>query len=360
MKKILILYTSHTMGHKVIAENIGYYLSEAGCEVRLEDILKVQAGGLVTLTSKFHYFVNKYLPFVWRWLYTNKWFTDQTLKYRLKFAAKNHLATLRLIEEFNPDIVITTQTAASGVAAFLKQEKLFSGKFGIAFSDFHLHRYWLYDQADFYLVNVEEQKQEMVNFGVPSDKIFVVGMTLKPKRLVEALSAKQKFNIGPNDKVVLMSAGSFGFGLNEDLLYELNQKPNIKVIVVTGNNKLQSEKLSAQFGGTNVIVLGFYTPMDDLYAIANLFITKPGGLSVAEGLSWNLPMMVLYMLPGQEELNYNYLSERGLIMPEPIAAAGDILEELEQKSFRKSLRTNPAVSMIASRPEIIVAAVNQI
>ena len=41
MKKILILYTSHTHGHKAVAENIGFYLEQAGYEVKLSDVLKL-------------------------------------------------------------------------------------------------------------------------------------------------------------------------------------------------------------------------------------------------------------------------------------------------------------------------------
>ena len=45
MKKILILYTSVGLGHKVIAENMGFYLSRGGYDVRekearFDDIVK--------------------------------------------------------------------------------------------------------------------------------------------------------------------------------------------------------------------------------------------------------------------------------------------------------------------------------
>ncbi len=54
MKKILIFYTSVGLGHKSIAENIGWYLEQpvspgasrggAGFEVKFADIGKVQEG----------------------------------------------------------------------------------------------------------------------------------------------------------------------------------------------------------------------------------------------------------------------------------------------------------------------------
>jgi hypothetical protein len=46
-KKILILYTAIGQGHKTIAENIGFYLEQAGYEVVLHDEHKIQTGFLV-------------------------------------------------------------------------------------------------------------------------------------------------------------------------------------------------------------------------------------------------------------------------------------------------------------------------
>lgn len=353
MKKILVLYTSHTLGHKVIGENIGYYLEQVGHEVKYVDVLKVQAGRLVAWSANIHRFINRYLPFVWGFLYKSKWITDISLKYRLKVAAKNHLQTLAVVQEFHPDVVIATQVTASGIVAFLKQEKLFTGKFGIAFSDFHLHRYWLYKQADFYLANVIEQKQEMISLGIEPEKIFVCGVILRPQTPVKIIEVKSKFGINPSDKVILMASGSFGFGLNEYLIRQLNQKTNYKIIVVTGKNKKEKQRLEKVFAGTNVIILGFYSPMEELYAVADLFVTKPGGLSVSEALRWRLPMMVVYMLPGQEELNYNYLLGKGLILSESVAATRAIAAELGQGAFKKSLLINPSAEAIAPKPEVL-------
>ena len=359
-KKILILYTSHTLGHKTIAENISWYLERAGFTVRLEDILKVQSGWLVNLTRKLHRFVNVYLPFIWRWLYLSPSFTRLALPYRLKVAAKNHLQTLRLVTEYSPDVIITTQTTASAVVAFLKQQGLYKGKFGIAFSDFHLHRFWLYDQADFYLANIEEQKKEMLRLGVPEKNIFVCGFILPPRPTVEPDAARAKFGIRPHERVVLVGSGSLGLGIDLDFLNDFLNHQDTKVIVVCGKNQDLFESLSAEFAGTNIITLGFYTPMSDIYAIADVFLSKPGGLSVAEALSWRLPILVSYLLPGQEELNYNYLLDRGLIMPEPIALAGEVSEELSSGSFRQALLTNPEVERLFPSAEVLSGAVTDV
>lgn len=136
-KKILILYTSVGLGHKTIAENIAYHLERDGHTVKLFDALQLQAGPLVTAGTVVHGFINKRLPFIWKWLYTSAWFTRQTLPARVKVAGKNYLHIKKAIDEFGPDMVIATQTSASAVVEFLKQRGWYTGLFVVAFSDYH-------------------------------------------------------------------------------------------------------------------------------------------------------------------------------------------------------------------------------
>ena len=77
--------------------------------------------------------------------------------------------------------------------------------------------------------------------------------------------------------------------------------------------------------------------MDELYAIADVFVTKPGGLTTAEALNWNLPIIVTHWLPGQEELNINYLSKKQLILAKPKDLANAVERELKTGELEKSL-----------------------
>jgi processive 1,2-diacylglycerol beta-glucosyltransferase len=51
--------------------------------------------------------------------------------------------------------------------------------------------------------------------------------------------------------------------------------------------------------------------MDELMAVADLVVTKPGGLTTSEALAVGLPLVVTYPVPGQEERNSDYLLENG-------------------------------------------------
>ncbi len=358
-KKILILYTSIGLGHKSIAENIGFYLEQAGFTVELHDAQKIEEGVLTRWGAKLYGILIGQFPFIWSWLYNTKWFITLTLPLRIKVAGYNYKNILEVINNFKPDAVISTHNTPSAVLAYLKKENLYNGKFGITFSDFHLHRYWLFDQCDFYLGNIEEQKQEMVALGIPAEKITVCGMTLKPQIEINVEQVKSKFEIGEKDKVILMASGSQGTGIDQSLIYKLLEKPKTKIIVVCGKNKELFEDLSQKFAGSNAIILGYYSPMQELYSVADIFITKPGGLSMAEAFEYKMPIMISHLLPGQEEWNYEYLMQNNLVMPEALNISSTVLEELETGVFKKALQNNPSIQKIFKPKEVLIEAVNK-
>ncbi len=371
-KKVLILFTSVGLGHKTIAENIGWHLEQDGMQVKLFDILEVQSGSLVNFGTGLHSFINRKLPFVWRWLYMSKLMTFLTVPFRVKLASKNTGRTKQIIDEFNPDLVITTQTTASAVMAALKDSGDYKNKLAIAFSDYHFHPFWLYKQADAYLVNIVEQKQEMIKRGVSEEKIFVCGMTLKPKPEIDAASVKQRLGIAANDKVVLLASGSLGIGSSADGLLSLIDQIESKVnsnnptsyIVVCGKNEVMLKELQTKSKNPKTKLFGFYTPLSELYAISNLFVTKPGGLSTAESLQMHLPLFVTHILAGQEELNYEYLKQRKLIEPAMDLSipelADKIVKELETHAIRDSLSQNSSLTELIGqnrKPNAVVEAV---
>jgi processive 1,2-diacylglycerol beta-glucosyltransferase len=52
--------------------------------------------------------------------------------------------------------------------------------------------------------------------------------------------------------------------------------------------------------------------MDELMALSDLLITKPGGITVSESIATGVPMILIEPIPGQEEANADYLVEQGV------------------------------------------------
>lgn len=320
-KKVLILYTAHTLGHKRIAENIGYWLTQSQAQVELREVLKSNPSPAVQYFLKVHVWVNTHAPWVWKFLYLwGFWFTMMPLRLPVAWLQRKEIE--HIVLELKPDVVITTQTSPSAVMSVLKRAGIYSGLWGISFSDYHFHRGWVYPRADFYLTNIEAQADNLASLGVSRSAVFRIGFALPPVVGNTQPDALSKLNIPAGAKVLLVGSGSLGVRLPDGFLSvcdrvvgELRAKQvECRVVVACGNNaEALAESRAMQARYSWLIPLGFYEPMSDLYSVADVFMTKPGGLSVAEAGQRGVPMVVTHTLPGQEDLNLSYLAGHGYV-----------------------------------------------
>ena len=57
-------------------------------------------------------------------------------------------------------------------------------------------------------------------------------------------------------------------------------------------------------------MLGFVTNMHEWMSVADLIVTKPGGLTSSEALALGKPLFILNPIPGQEMANSDFLLEK--------------------------------------------------
>ena len=345
-KNILILYTSSGYGHKKIAENIGSVLADE-YDVDLKNLFEVEQGAIVDQGTNLYLWILQKVPWLWNFFYTNKLFLVLTLPFRRTVASFKSKKVLELLHEKQYDAVICTQVNASAIVSYLKLKNLYTGKLIVTFSDFHLHRYWLYDNVDLYLANITEQKKLMEQMGVPPDTIAICGITLPETSIVvDKEFVRNKFSLFPGRKTILMLGGGRGLGIDEDKITELCAIDADIMVVCGFNTELQKNLSETYRDKQNVKVLGFVSPLEELYSIADVIITKPGGLTIAECLKYDLAIVVYTYLPGQEAFNFDFLIKRKLILPIMGDLANAVKREIETGEFRESLTQNEFVSEV--------------
>ncbi|MDB4939766.1 MAG: UDP-N-acetylglucosamine:LPS N-acetylglucosamine transferase [Candidatus Doudnabacteria bacterium] len=357
-KKILVIYTSVGYGHKKIGENIADVL-RADHEVDTMDILTAVGGKTASQGTKIYLNILKYLPGLWKFFYTNKLFLAATLPFRTTVARFKAIKVANLIINEHYDIIICTQVTASAIISYLKQKKMFNGKFVIAFSDFHLHPYWLFKNADLYLANIVEQKELMIAKGIPEEIIYICGITLPIPEEVDKEQARIKYGLTGNDKMILVLGGGRGLGIESETVSQLI-KSDAKVFIVCGLNAEVKNKMEKFFSGPNVKIFGFIDYLQELYAIADIIVTKPGGLTLAECLEQRAPILVTSYIPGGEKMNLDYLRDNNLVMPEFMDVLGPVEDELKTGSFAKDIRSNEKVKNVVQHGSIIKEAINNL
>jgi processive 1,2-diacylglycerol beta-glucosyltransferase len=221
------------------------------------------------------------------------------------------------IGEQQPDIIVCTHASAGGVVAELIKHKVCAVPLVAVVTDFVVHRLWVYPEVTRYFVALEGLKQYLIRYAIPSKRVMVTGIPVDPTfgELKNRELLQQKYKLDSAVPTLLFMGGGQGLLPLVQLVQIITSFPEpMQLIVVAGQNvnavkQLQKLTLPAHH---HLFLFGFVEMIDELMAIADVIITKPGGMTVAEALVAQLPLIIYHPLPGQEQANTQYLIDAGV------------------------------------------------
>lgn len=355
--KILVIHASAGAGHLQAAKAIyGGFQKLTVHETIFADALDYTSPFFKEFYRHSYTFLVSRTPWLWGALFR---FIDfppiqpLTRIGRRLFNSLNARALHAFLKTGNFDYVFTTHFMSNEIVAALKRSGRIRSKLVTVVTDFDVHRIWLSRETDFYAVASEWTKQKLQRLGVAEHKIRVTGIPVGEKftQPADRRELKQKLGIKENVFTVLMATGSFGIGPIEEILRILEPEGDLQTIVVCGHNR----RLFQQLGGRNyrgAKIFGLVDNMHELMAVADVMVTKPGGLSIAEAMVSQLPMIFFHPIPGQETGNVRVLREHGIgSMPADIHG---VVEELKKyKSSRDAHVTALKQTRRLARPSAV-------
>ena len=134
---------------------------------------------------------------------------------------------------------------------------------------------------------------QFVKPGMPASRIVGCGIPVSRAFQVrgDRGAARRALGIGEDRRHLLVMTGSMGCGPLERVLAKLYAKvgDDVEISVVCGTNRKLLRRLNRRFAGRRNIHIHDYVSQISLYMdSADLYLTKPGGLSVSEALSKRL------------------------------------------------------------------------
>ena len=342
--KILITSVKAGAGHVKAAEALeaAFSLKYPYFTIRNVDLLDYSSYLARQFYGKTYIDVVKKLPELYGYLYKNYRGLQGLAGPRLMFDRLNAAAYLDLVDDFEPDAVITTHFIAAALAADYRDRKRKTFPVFVTITDYEIHPLWVIRTAEIerYSVAHEEMKNHLKLLGVPEERVIIAGIPINP-RFVEKkdpTALKTKYGIKDTSPVVLLIAGSFGTTPIGDIIDQFKLIPSqFQLIVVCGKNKKLSEKIRAKQSNEPRITLvyEFVDFVDELMRVSDILISKPGGITTSESLAIGLPMLLVDPIPGQEEANVDYFLEKGVGLkarsPESlIFKLGDVLSHPER------------------------------
>jgi len=323
MKKILIFYGAYGGGHLSAARAIKNYLDTnyPECETLMVDCVEYINKYLNKVSTAAYKEMAKKAPWMWKKVYNN---SEHGALARISTTSNKLMSRKlnRILQEFEPDLVISTHPFSNQMCTNLKKKNKISCKIATVLTDMAPHSQWTVDSEyiDYFFVSNQEIKIALSNEGIADFKIFVTGIPLSERFSLpfEDSQTYRNFGLSPDKTTILFFAGGeFGLGRNRTALVFralIRLFKNFQVVAISGKNKKMNIKFKNLVELYNVSdrvkVLDYTDKVPELMHISNIVITKPGGLTTTESLVSNLPLVLINPIPGQEEENAEFLENK--------------------------------------------------
>ena len=321
---ILLFYASYGSGHLSAATAIEQYIRENYPDaktLKIDCVEYINKSINKISTSAYKSIILK-TPMLWGQVYKllkNDTILDIT-QFSNRFMAKK---IFTLFEDFEPDLVISCHPLGGQITSFLKSHKKTNCKLATVMTDFASHKQWLIgkDYTDYFFVSNIEMKTSLISEGIYPNKIYVSGIPISPNfyKNYDKENIYKSLNIAKNKKnIIFFGGGSLGLSSSSNIqaiLTSLLQATDEshQIIIISGKNqKLYNDfqkTINNTYHKSQIKLIDFTTELPELLPITSFVITKPGGLTITECISTNVPIILINPIPGQEKENAQYIAD---------------------------------------------------
>jgi processive 1,2-diacylglycerol beta-glucosyltransferase len=310
-KRILILTASFGEGHNSAARGIRDGLARVapeGTEVELRDLFAEAYGPVNELVRKGYLALVNFAPGAWgtvyRWLERKKDFDTEFARFS---RLKDHFAAL--LERFQPDVMTCTFPAYPNVLRQIQGRSAECSRpcktVVVVTDSITINAVWYRCTADYFLVANEQSASVLRAAGIAAEKIKVFGFPVSPKF---ADSARSNGVLPPSNSerrvLYMIHAATRGAPELAQRLADLG----VDLTVTIGRADRLMPEIEAAVGG-RAKVIGWTDDLPRMLHENHLLIGKAGGATVQETIAAACPMIINYVVAGQEEGNARLIVE---------------------------------------------------
>jgi 1,2-diacylglycerol 3-beta-galactosyltransferase len=254
-------------------------------------------------------------------VYAGMWHATNT---RATYAALTALTTRLLrraladmLQAMQPDIIVSVHSLLTQPTLDILRGLNMHLPFITIVTDLvRFHRSWAQPDVDVCSVPTPAARDLMIDFGMPPEKIRLLGMPIHPKFCLptaDGTATRVKLGLDPDRFTVLLVGGGEGMGKLGEYARAIGaaQLPAQLLVVAGRNHALRAELEAARATlGMPAAILGFVENMPDLMRAADVIVTKAGPGTIAEALACGLPIILTGAVPGQEVGNIDYVVQQ--------------------------------------------------
>jgi processive 1,2-diacylglycerol beta-glucosyltransferase len=322
LNKVMIISVSAGSGHVRAAQALEetFKLIAPSVQVLNIDALEYSEKAFRKLVADGYVNVSNRIPHLWGYMYdvtdketTRLSFYSKVVRKLQSFSAKKMLS---LIRKEKPDAIISTHFLPPPVLIRYFEKKKMDIPVYCVVTDFDIHNMWYASGIAGFFVASDLIAHKLKSWSVDPDKIHITGIPIHPVFKITHDREKlfQEYGLVPDQITFLLMGSGLKTKQVDGILRHItcNDSPKQILLVAGRNQKLMNklEKFTVP-PGTTLRTFGFVSDIEKLMSVADLIITKPGGLTVSECLVKNLPLLMVFPIPGQEDRNADYVISTG-------------------------------------------------
>ena len=317
--KVLILSANTGQGHNSCAQAIREVCLQHGDECDIEDVFGLISHRLSRSIARNHEKTYRQKPKKsdrgYQFLLRHPGMFDRKKPvYRMMSLGRRRIS--RCVLQGGYDTVVCTHALAAVILTSAIEQEGLKVRSAFVATDHSCSPGVSGSRLDGYFIPHADLADEFVQAGVPWQRITATGIPVRQSfcQKADAVQARQALGLAPEKRHLLMMCGSMGCGPIPQLLSLIAARmpQNWQITVVCGTNEALREQLLEEHGTNAAIhIRGYEQQMPLLLQSADLYLTKPGGLSTAEAAAAAVPMALIDAVAGCEENNLRHFVSIG-------------------------------------------------
>lgn len=335
MEKVLLLSCSTGQGHNACAEAIKEYFEAHDVECEIMDSLTFISKQFAGFLSWGHSFIYRYVPGLFRWGWQlsethSGAFQEGAKIYKIMASGAESLYQYIAAGQF--DTVISTHALSAMTLTHCLKIHPLPIKTVFVATDHTWYPGLDACNLQYHFISDDQLAGCYIQCGASPAYVIASGIPVRQSfwTHTESKAAKERLGIASEHRHLLVMGGSMGAGPIVRMLRVISgQLPDdAEVSVLCGTNWELRKWLELQYRHQKNVHIRGYTDQMPLYLdSADLYLTKPGGISITEAAAKCVPMAFVDAVAGCERYNMDYFIRMGAA----VSAASPV--ELAERSI---------------------------
>lgn len=344
--RVLILSANTGGGHNSAANSVLECFSQQGITCEIKDAVSFVSELHSDIVSTGHSYIYRHLPklfgigYHFEEKHPPKFIYEQMALGAKRFAA--YLAA-------NPvDAVVSTHLFGSMLMTEVRRRFDVRIPHYVVITDYTLYPGSTMVDVDRYFIPSEDLRQQYLDAGISDERITASGIPIHSQffSTFDRDATRQKLHLPENKRIVLLVSGSIGCGKLNKIAPAIEQRlpEDAALVIVCGHNSRAYRQLK-DVCRPDTKVVGYTSRIAEYMAVADLCISKPGGLSTTEMLVMQLPSILMLSVPGCETRNKEFFANNRAAVctedwDEAISLTGTLIRDSARlEEMRQLLRT---------------------